>query len=136
MSFKAKSLVVLVVIVSLGLAACAGSQPAASIGGVDIIGVWKQEGETYFQLNEDGTYRTAASFAFLEQAPLEVGQFQLEGTSFTFITSDESFECTGLEGSYELELTEQGQLRFVVQEDACEMRGIVFSRRPWDRVEP
>jgi hypothetical protein len=134
---KAKTLVLLVVIVSLGLAACAGSQSAPSIGGVDITGVWMQEdGELYFQFNEDGTYRTAYVLAFLEKAPFEVGQFRLEGTSFTFITSDESWLCPGLIGSYEVELTEQDQLQFVLQEDACEGRGIKVPAEPWDRVEP
>ena len=141
MKFKVNLAVVLVVIVSLGLmlASCGGLQPAPSIEGVDIIGVWKWkkgDGEACFQLNEDGTYRTAYTLAFLEKAPFEVGQFRLEGTSFTFITSDESWVCPGLTGSYEIELTEQGQLQFVLQEDACEMRGIKYSAEPWDRVEP
>jgi hypothetical protein len=137
MEFKVNLAVVLVVIVSLGLmlASCGGLQPAPSIGGVDITGVWKQE-DAYTQFNEDGTYRTAYTLAFLEKAPFEVGQFRLEGTSFTFITSDESWLCPGLIGSYEVELTEQGQLQFVLQEDACEMRGIKYSAEPWDRVEP
>lgn len=135
---KAKLLVALVVvIVSLGLTACAGLQPAPSIGGVDITGVWKQSSPANFlQLNEDGTYRTSARVTLLETAPNEVGQYRLEGTSFTFIPSDETLDCKGLSGSYELELTEQGQLQFTVQEDACEMRGFVFSNRPWERVEP
>lgn len=137
MKSKVKILVVLLVIVSLGLTACVGSKPAPSLGGVDITGVWKHSGPTVFlQLNEDGTYRTATSLAFLEQAPEDIGQYRLEGTSFTFIPSDETLDCKGLSGSYELELTEQGQLQFTVQEDACEMRGFVFSNRPWERVEP
>jgi hypothetical protein len=139
MKSKAKLLVVLVVIVSLVLAACAGLQPAPGIGGMDITGVWKwnqEDGEVYVQFNEDGTYRTAYVLAFLEKAPFDVGQFRLEGTSFTFITSDESWLCPGLTGSYEVELTEQGQLQFVLQEDACEMRGIKYPAEPWDRVEP
>lgn len=138
MKSKVKILAALVVvIVSSMLTACAGSKPAPSLGGVDITGLWKQSGPGYFlQLNEDGTYRTAHSLASLEQAPGEIGQYRLEGTSFTFIPSDETLDCKGLSGSFELELTEQGQLQFTVQEDACEMRGFVFSNRPWDRVEP
>jgi hypothetical protein len=136
MKSKVKILVALAVIVSLGLTACAGSKPVPSLGGVDITGVWKHSGPAVFlQLNEDGTYRTATSLAFLEQAPEDIGQYRLEGTSFTFIPSDETSGCKG-QGSYELELTEQGQLQFTVQEDACEMRGIVYSSRSWDRVEP
>ena len=134
MKSKAKILVV-VVLLGLMLASCDGLQPVPSIGGVDITGVWKQQG-AYTQFNEGGTYRTANTLAFLEEAPFDVGQFRLEGTSFTFISSDESWACPGLTGSYEVELTEQGQLQFVLQEDACEMRGIKYSAEPWDRVEP
>ena len=144
MQTKTKMLVALVVVVSLGLviAACGGSRSAHTPGVTveDLTGLWQQEktfmGQPYLQLNEDQTYRFATAVHSLETAPFEVGQYQLEGTSLTFIASNESFGCKGLRGSYEVELTEEGQLQFVLQEDACGMRGVDLPARPWDRVEP
>ena len=138
MKSKAKLLVVLVAIVSSGLAACAGLQPAPSIGGVDLTGVWKRSSgtEAYLQLNEDGAYSFARAQQELEEAPLEGGQFRLEGTSLTFITNSESEYCAGQTGSYQVELTEQGQLEFVIQEDPCWDRRHGVPTQSWDRVEP
>jgi hypothetical protein len=136
MKSKAKLVIVIVVTVSLGLSACGGSQAAPSIGGVDITGVWKKDKVApYLQLNEDGTYRLASSVPWLEKAPSEIGEFRLEGTFLTFITSDESYDCKGQSGSYEVELTEEDRLLLVLQEDACEYR---VNGRPgiWSRVEP
>jgi hypothetical protein len=137
---KTKTVVVLVVILSLGLviAACGGSRPASTPGvtAEDLIGLWYDADRfEYLQLNEDGTYRVAITLGYLEADPYEVGQYQLEGTSFTFITSNESPDCTGQTGRYQVELTEQGQLQFVLQEDACQVRA---DEQPgsWDWVEP
>ena len=134
-----KPAVVFAVILSLGIAiaACGSSGPESGVTVEDLTGVWKGHEDIHLQFNEDGTYRFAPSFNFLETAPFEVGQYQLEGESLTLAASDESFECTGLRGSYEVELTEEGQLQFVLQEDECEYRGLlVLPARPWDRVEP
>jgi hypothetical protein len=138
MKFKVNLVIVLVVTVSLGLSACGGSQPAPSIGGVDITGVWKRSGAIFLQLNEDGTYAFAdVGPDFLEKAPFDAGTFRLEGTMLTFITSDESALCAGQSGSYQVELTEEGQLQFELQEDACDSRaeGIPIPLS-WERVEP
>ncbi len=141
MEFKATILVVLVVIVSLGLviAACAGSQLAPGIAVEDLVGVWQEEtivaATEYIQLNEDGTYSVANEQHWLEEAPVEIGEFRLEGTLLTFITGSESKACVGQNGSYQVELTEQGQLEFVLEEDECEIRAI---GQPglYSRVEP
>jgi hypothetical protein len=131
---KVKSIVALVVVVvSLGLVACAGSQSASSITVEDLTGLWHEDGA--LQFNEDGTYRSAYAVPWLETTPMEVGQFRLEGTTLTFISSNDSQDCRGQSGSYQVELTEQGQLQLVLQDDPCQVRG---NYRPgsWDRIEP
>ncbi len=131
---KAKLLAALVVVVVLfGLVACAGSQSASSITEEDLIGVWDEYGA--LQFNEDGTYRVAKGIPWLETAPAEAGEFRLEGTTLTFISSNDSQECRGQSGSYQVELTEQGQLQFVLQEDPCQIR-VNYRPGSWDRVEP
>jgi hypothetical protein len=102
----------------------------------DLIGIWRHPGGIYLKLNEDGTYRLAEIVARLETLPNEFGRFELEGTTFTFITSNESPGCTGQTGSYQVELTEQGKLRYVsLQEDPCQWRA---NNAPiaWERVGP
>lgn len=113
------------------------AHPAPSVGGVDLTGVWKQDevGGRYLQLNEDGTYRVASERVWLEQAPREIGQFRLEGTLLTFTASNGSSYCRGQSGSYQVELTQEGQLLFVLQEDACQKRAYGHEGA-WSRVEP
>jgi len=140
MKSKTKTFVAVVVILSLGrvIAACGGSPPASTPGvtAEDLIGLWYDvDRNEYLQLNQDGTYRVAMTRGFLEADPYEIGQYRLEGTLFTFITSDESPDCKGQNGRYQIELTEQGQLQFVLQEDACQPRADE-QPGPWDRVEP
>ena len=91
---------------------------------------------TWLQLSEDGTYGFADSPQLIEEAPFDAGQFRLEGTSLTFITNDESELCAGQTGNYEVELTEEGQLQFALEEDACWERRFGLPAEPWDRVEP
>jgi hypothetical protein len=102
----------------------------------DLIGIWRHPWGMYLKLNEDGTYRLAEIVARLETLPSELGRFELEGRTFTFITSNESPGCTGQTGSYQVELTEQGKLRYVsLQEDPCQWRA---DNAPvaWERVGP
>lgn len=103
MKSKTKILAVLVAIVSLGLAACAGIPLAPSATAENFTGVWYiARWETYLQLNEDGRFSFADTQQELEEAPFDAGQFRLEGTTLTFITNDESELCAGQSGSYEV----------------------------------
>jgi hypothetical protein len=134
MKSKAK---LLLVIVSLGLAACVVSPPASSTTAENLTGVWYFDfSETYLQLKEDGTFGFADSVQELEEAPFDAGQYRLEGTSLTFMTDNESLYCRSKTGSYEVELTEEGHLQFVLQEDPCWERRSALPAEPWVWVEP
>jgi hypothetical protein len=156
MEFKAKILVVLVVIVSFGLAACVVSPaaptpvpptptpvpptqtpipPTPSITVENMIGIWRSPDGLYLEFNGDGTFRRAEAVPWLKTAPFEVGQFQLEGTVLTFIPSNDSQECRGQSGRYQVELTGEGQLQFELQEDECQVRGN-WQPRTWDQMLP
>jgi hypothetical protein len=80
-----------------------------------LTGVWKQDKVgRHLQLNEDWAYRYASEAVWLEKAPREIRQFRLEGTLLTLIPSDESYDCKGQPGSYQVELTEEDHLQLEI----------------------
>ena len=104
-------------------AACGGSGGNSEITVEELTGTWRAiEFRTRIQFDADGTYRNY----FLGEgpdSPVEVGQYTLEETLLTFITGDEGRFCaTGQRGIYELERTEEGEIRMVLQEDECSLR--------------
>jgi hypothetical protein len=89
-----------------------------------LVGTWSWDtASTYFQFNQDSTYRYHMYLERLEQAPADIGQYQVEGTSLTFISGDETRVCKpGDRGSYEITITQEGKLQLVLQEDECSVR--------------
>ena len=124
----------------LVLASACGDGEEEGITVEDLTGIWeKMAASRYLQFNEDGTFRGASSVTNLENAPSPLGQFRLEGTLLTFITSDESPDCAGQSGSYQVQLTEEGELQFVLEEDPCPVRAGPTSgppSAPWRRISP
>ena len=90
----------------------------------DLSGSWHAiEPNGYAQFNADGTYRLATTFEGLERRPIEQGQFTIEGTLLTYISSDESDFCgAGERGIYEMEQTGEGVIRTKLQEEECSSR--------------
>jgi len=103
------------------VAACSGN---GDITVDDLTGTWRAiEPGSYVQFNADGTYRIASSIDSLEDSPVEEGEYTLEGTLFTFISSDESTNCeAGQRGVYEMERSGEDGIRMVRQEDECRTR--------------
>ncbi len=132
----------MIVLMMLG-AACSGNDEITVDDGNDeitvddLIGIWlvKPEG-SYVQFNTDGTYSIAFTVEGLDdEIAVEEGQYTLEGTLFTFISSDESGSCAaGQRGFYEMERTEEDGWRMVIQEDECGIRGstgtVILARVP------
>ena len=114
------------IVMALGgslLASACGGDGEEGITIEDFTWRWVQLSTgVYNQFNEDGTFRAALSVADLEQRPIDLGEFRLEGTLFTFASSDESRDCAGQSGTYQVELTEEGHLRFTLEEDPCRLR--------------
>ena len=91
----------------------------------ELIGNWRVMPEgSYVQFKSDGTYSIGWSIDGLESAPVEQGRYTLEGTLFTFISSEESLACSaGARGFYEMERSDDGGFRQIIQEDECTVRG-------------
>ena len=105
----------------LVLAAACGDDGQPPITVEDLTGTWFQSSASvYARFDGDGTFRVANSVAKLEENPdVDIGQFRLEGTLITLMSSDESPRCPGLSGSYQVQLTEEGHLQFDEQDDPC-----------------
>ncbi len=112
-----KKLATSIVIALFLLAGCAASGPKLASSAEDIAGTWQTN--TYsgeVQINEDGTIR-----AENPQSDVSNEEFWFEGTRF-FLTG---IGCTkeGYEtGIYEIELLENGNLKFTTIEDDCVSR--------------
>ena len=134
------SLLLAAVFLPLLLASACGGGEEEGITVEDFTGRWVQSSSAvWVQFNEDGTFRAALSVADLEQRPIDLGEFRLEGTLFTFASSDESRDCAGQSGTYQVELTEEGHLQFVLEEDPCGIRASPTSGAPSGplrRIEP
>ncbi len=123
------------------IAAACGDGEEEGITVEDLTGIWeRREGGTLIQFNEDGTFRAAVDGARLEDNPIDLAEFRLEGTLLTFITSEGSI-CPSAQGvrttAYQVELTEEGDLRFVLQgDDPCAERTRDLGFGPWRRTSP
>ena len=101
-------------------------EPSLATSKDDVIGTWQLGSgprSIFFQFKADGTYRMAQATADnLNDNPLHLGQFVLEGGLLTFTSSDDSPICAGQSGTYEVRLLEQGQIGLSLIEDECSIR--------------
>lgn len=98
-----------------------------------IVGMWVTEfSGTFMDLNEDGTYGKGTSpeqaAAGASQTPgFEWGTWTLEEGALTFTTPDGSRYCGRSVGTYDVELSEDGdELRAALVEDDCGVRAEGF----------
>jgi hypothetical protein len=99
------------------LAGCAASGPKLASSTEDIVGTWQSKislGD--IQYNEDGTWRSQSG-----SGAVWTGEFWFEGTQF-FTQFSVSCDVGNPIGIYEVELLENGNLKFTVIEDECVVR--------------
>jgi len=108
------------------LAGCAASGPKLANSAGDIAGTWQSTTDSgEMQFNEDGTliFVTAAVNPF-------VVEFRFEGTRLFLEGYPPGFLCVQLGAViviYEVELLENGNLKFTVIEDECPLRVTYFT---------
>ena len=105
------------------LAGCGASGPKLASSIEDIAGTWRSTVSSIeWQLNEDGTASSSAGGK---------GEYRFEGTRFIGIATPGS--VCALEGHetgiYEVELLENGNLKFTVIEDECLARVNIVAGR-------
>jgi len=103
------------------LAGCAASGPKLASSPEDIVGTWQSTTSSLeIQFNEDGTARVQSG-----DGSANTAEFRFEGTRFFAIDSGQGNQCVQLgaeTGIYEVELLENGNLKFTVIEDECPVR--------------
>ena len=110
--------------------------PPLGIPREDLAGLWGDpQSGMLLQFNPDGTFGLAYSTDWLAAAPLDSGQYWLEGSLLTFISDLNGQWCVQQEGSYRVELTQLGRLRFELQEDPCQIRATTLLEGIWSPTE-
>ena len=123
----------LMTIVAL-LAAC---QPPTFLKSDDLVGIWTTDYGSVTEYREDGTFRTADTIERLETEVFTKGQYQLQGTRLTLQNAKDSVTCPGAEGSYQIQITKDGELIYELEADECVKRRAKLSNEgPQYRVSP
>jgi hypothetical protein len=112
-------LIVLAIMLSILIAACASQQPEFPTG----VFEFDQQRITF---EPDGTY-TVWNFA-IESFDVEDGQYTVDGNEITLL--DEAEDCGLAEGHYTWEFDGK-KLLFEVVEDSCEGRSTNLKRGNW-----
>ena len=117
-----KQMASLIAIALFLLAGCAASGPKLASSAEDIAGTWKSTiSSVEVQFNEDGTLLLRPSPGSSDL----VSEFRFEGTRLFWKALSPGSDCVrlGAEASiYEIELLENGNLKFTVIEDGCATR--------------
>jgi hypothetical protein len=120
--------------------------PAAISSAEELAGVWHRTtrtgfgGEVYRQYTEDGIYRMGSSLEELEARPRVEGRFWFEGGQ---IVVQDTAGIPGYDicvegektGRYDLEVLENGHIRFVLVEDECADRAGLVGAGEMERVK-
>jgi len=102
------------------LVGCAASGPKLASSIEDIAGTWRPNtSNSEIQIDMDGTY-----FAINPSDDIRRAEIRFEGTRFIYKdTSKSACALQGYEtGIYEIELLENGNLKFILIEDECPRR--------------
>ena len=116
------------------LAAC---QPPTTLTSDDLVGIWTTDYGHFTEYREDGTFRNADYLEGLEARVIEKGKYQLQGTRLTLQNAEDSVYCPGAEGSYQIQITKDGEMIYELEADECATRRIhITTEGPKYRVSP
>jgi len=114
-------------------------QPELATSIMDIVGVWEHPlpGSSVFrEIRQDGNMTSAAGvIENLGEQPHSMSESWFEGNRFMVNIIDtvlpDHKACIGVVGIYEVQLLADGNLRFVVIEDECEIRARATLAGDW-----
>ncbi len=122
------------------LAGCGARGPRLASSTQDIVGLWRSTGvgsKYYVLFLEDGTMRGSTNLDLVEDSPLMEEDFRFEGTKL--FQEQRLGVCEENPTSiYEVELLENGNLKFTAIEDECANRAAnlegVAGDKEWEPV--
>ena len=95
-----------------------GCQRQVTEENIDIVGIWT-DSAVFVAFREDGTFSFSNRAETLETSRLSYGDYEIEGNILTTFTSEEAASCAGLTETWEVELTQAGELNITPIEDPC-----------------
>lgn len=105
---------------------CSSQGPLLATNPEDIVGIFAvNPGNTVLRLEADGTIVAAPSLTLAKNPVADPGIFRFEGDHMIIESIDDPV-CGTTTAIYQVQLLEEGKLRFVVIEDDCQHRVNVF----------
>ena len=122
------------------LGACGSDDSEPSLSDTLTESTWLTQDPYYQTYHDDGTYAvdstTARAEGDVSAADIEWGTWTLDENVLSLTADAESPYCTGLSGTYLLEVGDDGnRIEVTLEDDDCEVRSIGFPPAV-TRVEP
>jgi len=108
------------------LTACSSEGSPLATSPEDIVGIFAvNPGNTILRLDAEGTIVAAPSLGLAKNPVADPGYFRFEGDHLILESIDDPV-CGTTTAIYQVQLLEEGKLRFVAIEDNCQHRVNVF----------
>jgi hypothetical protein len=98
-----------------------------------LVGIWT-DGRGELRLEADGTWRMTHLIRGVTEVVLGTGTFRIEGARLRLDTAGGL--CYDARGTYEVELSEDGELKFTEGDDLCGKRWSRFTYGDWRHRSP
>jgi hypothetical protein len=97
----------------------------------DFVGMWVSNDGVYVQFNENGTLTASFSLDGLAEGTTERGQWNLDGSEFTWAGDEDSPSCAGQASRYTVEPAGNGAVKWTaIGDDPCPPRASDLRRGP------
>lgn len=109
----------------IGLAGCGQSESDTEAGAAAeaVVGVWQQgRADVYVEFATDGSFRAAESIDRLTAEPFDNGRYEFDGSTFRFISSEDSLLCPDHTGVYSVHFNKLGELQMTRRTEECPNR--------------
>ncbi len=114
---------VAVVVAVVAIVLATDSNRSNALSEEDFVGTWVSDDGVYVQFNEDGTLTVSFSLGGLAEGTTERGQWNLDGSEFTWAGDEDSPSCAGQASRYTVEPAGDGAVKWTaIGDDPCAPR--------------
>lgn len=105
---------------------CSSQEPQLATSPAEISGIFHvNPGNSYMRIETDGTLIAGPSLSLVKEPVMEPDSYWFEGDQL-YIKTDGNVICEPMTAIYQVQLLEEGKIRFRAVDDACEHRVNVF----------